>query len=56
MTNRKYSAHGGENGGPDKSSDTKLQDMIAALTDQFTVLTYTDEATGLSVDYNLFLP
>ena len=30
--------------------------MIAALTDQFTVLTYTDEATGLSVDYNLFLP
>ena len=47
---------GGGYGGLDKSSDTELQSMISELTDKFTVETYTDEASGLNVDYNIFLP
>lgn len=47
---------GGGYGGLDKSSDTKLQEMIADLTDKFTVETYTDETSGCSVDYSIFLP
>jgi predicted peptidase len=47
---------GGGYGGLDKSSDAELQNMISELTNKFTVETYTDESSGLSVDYNIFLP
>lgn len=39
-----------------KSSDTELQEMIAAYADKFTVDEYADEETGLAVEYNVFLP
>ncbi len=56
--------HRGNAGGPgsmggmqlDKSADTELQDMIAEVADKFTQGEYTDEETGKTVPYNIYLP
>ena len=50
---------GGMNGGgmaTDKSGDEELQAMIAEVKDKFTTGEYTDEETGLTVPYDLYLP
>lgn len=39
-----------------KSGDQELQDMTAEVVDKYTQDEYTDEKTGLSVPYNIFLP
>jgi len=45
-------------GGPviDKSGDSVLQQMIAAVVPEFRQLEYTDSVTGKSMKYNLFSP
>lgn len=40
----------------DKSADTELQDMIAGVKDKFTQGSYSDDETGLTVPYNIYLP
>lgn len=49
---------GGAGGGMtvDKSSDTELQEMIADVAPEFTQGSYTDEETGLSVPYDIYVP
>ena len=49
---------GGMSGGgsTDKSSDAQLQAMIAEVAPLFSVDTYTDEETGLTLEYNVYLP
>lgn len=42
--------------GMGKSSDAELTAMIEAIAPKFTVEEYTDEETGLTVEYNVFLP
>lgn len=42
--------------GVDKSGDATLQSMIAEVQPKFQKLEYTDEQTGLTVPYNLFVP
>ena len=46
------------NRGPmvDKSRDTVLQTMVSELLPKFRRLSYKDPQTGLTVDYNLFIP
>ena len=40
----------------DKSSDTELQTMIAEVAPKFELLTYEDEETGTSLQYQLYIP
>ncbi|MBQ7371521.1 MAG: prolyl oligopeptidase family serine peptidase [Blautia sp.] len=47
---------GGFGGMTDKSDDTELQEMISEVKDQFTTGAYTDEESGLTVPYDLYLP
>lgn len=48
---------GGGNGGSlDKSWDTNLTSLIEETEDKFTQDSYTDEETGLTVPYNIFVP
>ena len=42
--------------GVDKSSDAELQAMIEEVAPLFSTDVYTDEETGLTVEYNVFLP
>lgn len=42
--------------GMSKSSDAELTAMIEAIAPKFTVEEYTDGETGLTVEYNVFLP
>ena len=51
-------ASGGGSGGMgnDKSGDAELQAMIADIAPLFSVDEYTDVETGLTVEYNLYLP
>lgn len=51
-------ASGSRSGGGslDKSSDTELQAMIEEIAPLFTTDEYADEETGLTVEYNVFLP
>ena len=46
----------GGGGGTNKSNDTELQAMISEIAPQFSVDEYTDEETGLTLEYNVFLP
>lgn len=41
---------------PDKSADSELQELIASVKPGYTQGSYTDEETGLTVPYNLYLP
>ncbi|MBQ9388848.1 MAG: hypothetical protein IJU07_01575 [Synergistaceae bacterium] len=41
---------------PDKSADKELQSLIAGFLPKFTVHTYSDDVTGLTVDYSVYLP
>jgi predicted peptidase len=53
------SASGGPSGGMgsmEMNSDEELAAMIEEVAPKFTVEEYTDEATGLTVEYNVFLP
>lgn len=43
-------------GAVDKSSDTELQTMISDVSSKFKQVNYTDDKTGLSISYNIFLP
>ena len=43
-------------GGNDKSSDTELQTMIADVMPKFQLLTWDDEESGTSLQYQLFIP
>ena len=43
-------------GSVDKSSDAELQAMIEEVAPLFSTDEYTDEETGLTVEYNVFLP
>ncbi len=43
-------------GAIDKSSDTELQNLINEVVDKYQVLTYEDEKTGKSLEYNLYIP
>lgn len=43
-------------GGVDKSYDTQLLAMRAQIAPTFKQLTFTDEKTGVTMDYNLFIP
>jgi predicted peptidase len=43
-------------GGVDKSYDTQLLKMRAELAPKFQTLSFTDAATGNTMDYNLFVP
>ena len=49
-------ASGGMGGGTNKSGDEELQAMIADVAPLFTVDEYADEETGLTLEYNVFLP
>ena len=40
----------------DKSQDTELQALIAQYAGKFEVRTYSDDVTGLSIQYNIYLP
>lgn len=46
----------GGTGGTNKSGDAELQSMIAEVAPLFTVDEYTDEETGLTLEYNVYLP
>ncbi len=39
-----------------KKADTELQEMISTVADKFEQDSYTDEDTGLTVPYNIYLP
>ena len=43
-------------GGNDKSSDVELQAMIADVMPKFQLLTWDDEESGISLQYQLFIP
>lgn len=48
---------GGRNGGNvDKSNDVELQNMISEIVPKFELLSYTDQNTGVTLDYYLFTP
>ena len=47
---------GGMTGGMGKSGDADLQSMIADVAPRFSVEEYTDAETGLTLEYNGFLP
>ena len=49
---------GGQRGGrmQDKSSDTELQAMISEVAPKFELLTYEDAGSGISLQYQLFVP
>ena len=47
---------GGGFGGNDKSSDTELQAMIADVMPKFQLLTWDDQESGTSLQYQLFIP
>ena len=49
---------GGQRGGgmQDKSSDTELQAMISEVAPKFELLTYEDAESGISLQYQLFVP
>ncbi len=49
---------GGQRGGgmQDKSSDTELQTMISEVAPKFELLTYEDAESGISLQYQLFVP
>ena len=49
---------GGQRGGgmQDKSSDTELQAMISDVVPKFELLTYEDAESGISLQYQLFVP
>ena len=50
---------GGMNGGGgsvDKSDDTELQTILSEVKDKFTTDDYTDEESGLTVPYDVYLP
>lgn len=40
----------------DKTKDEVLQKLITDYADKFTIETYSDDVTGLSIQYNLYLP
>ena len=49
--------NGGGNGGAvDKSADTELQTMITEIAPQFQLVTWDDLETGISLQYQLFIP
>ena len=41
---------------PDKSSDEVLQSLIRDKASKFTVQTFSDDVTGLAIQYNVYLP
>lgn len=41
---------------PDKSNDENLSSLIQDKADKFSVKTFNDEISGLTLDYNLYLP
>lgn len=47
---------GGNGGGTDKSGDAELQMMIAEVAPKFRLLTYEDAETGVSLQYQLYIP
>ncbi|MBO6120121.1 MAG: hypothetical protein J6P02_06610, partial [Lachnospiraceae bacterium] len=54
-------AEGGNNrpnggGGIDKSDDLTLQSLIESEVPKFKQFSYTDDASGITVNYNLFIP
>ena len=49
-------AAGGGEMGTDKNDDEELQAMLSETVDKFTLEEYTDEETGLTVPYNIYLP
>ena len=47
---------GGNGGGVDKSSDEELQQMITEIIPQFELVTWEDPETGISLQYQFFIP
>ncbi len=47
---------GGNGGGIDKSGDAGLQAMIAEVAPKFRLMTYEDGETGISLQYQLYVP
>jgi len=47
---------GGGGGQTDKSSDVELQAMIAGVAPKFRLMTYEDEETGTTLQYQLYVP
>ena len=47
---------GGNGGTVDKSSDAELQKMITEIIPQFELVTWEDPETGISLQYQLFIP
>ncbi len=47
---------GGNGGGTDKSGDAELQAMIASVAPEFQLLTYEDAESGISLQYQLYIP
>ena len=47
---------GGRGGGTDKSGDAELQVMITEVAPRFQLLTYEDAETGISLQYQLYIP
>ena len=41
---------------PDKSADKELQSLITEYAPKFTLHTYSDDVTGLSIAYNVYVP
>ena len=53
---RQGGMRGGNGGGTDKSGDTELQTMIAEVAPKFQLLTYEDAESGISLQYQLYIP
>ncbi|MBQ6520802.1 MAG: hypothetical protein IJI14_19015 [Anaerolineaceae bacterium] len=54
--NGQRGGRGGNGGAVDKSADTELQTMIAEVAPLFQLITWEDPETGISLQYQLFVP
>ena len=51
-----HQGNGGRGGAQDKSSDTELQTMIAEVAPKFELLSFEDEESGTTLQYQLYVP
>lgn len=56
QNNEMRNNRGGGQGGIDKTNDEVLQNLIKTEVPKFKQFTYTDENSGITIEYNLFIP
>ena len=56
QNNEMRNNRGGGQGGIDKTNDEVLQNLIKTEVPKFKQFTYTDENSGIIIEYNLFIP